>query len=98
MATLSQQALAVIIFPNQNEVSTSEIAKIRRTVKKSFPEYRLRVYANEKAYLCIEEQGISFPKEARQIIFTTSDVNGEVGAAVDHQNSTVSVPFEGIAL
>jgi len=83
--------IALVIFPNQNEVSKSEIEKIRRTVKKDFPDASLKVYANEAAENSIDsETGFPDVNEDQFMVFETSDVNYSISASLDQNRSTVS--------
>jgi hypothetical protein len=83
--------IALVIFPNQNEVSKSEIEKIRRTVKKDFPAASLNVYANEKAESLIDrETGFPDVKEDQFMVFETTDVNNSIVARIDQNRSTLS--------
>lgn len=83
--------IALVIFPNQNEVSKSEIEKIRRTVKKDFPAASLKVYANETAKSLIDrETGFPDVNEDQFMVFETFDVNYSISARLDQGRSTLS--------
>jgi len=83
--------IALVIFPNQNEVSKSEIEKIRRAAKKDFPAASLKVYANEAAENLIDRKtGLPDVNEDQFMVFETSDVNYSVSARLDQSRSTVS--------
>ena len=79
--------IALVICPNQNDVSKSGIDKIRRTVKKDFPKSSLKIYANEKAVF--DENGFPDVKEDEFIVFETRDVNYIISATLELNRSTV---------
>lgn len=83
--------IALVIFPNQNDVSKSSIEKIRRMVKKDFPTASLKIYANDTAEDLIDRQtGIPDVNEDEIMVFETSDVNYVISARLDPNRSTVS--------
>ena len=69
------KTLNIIVHRNQNEVNKSEAEKIRRKVKKHFPEYRLKMYINEGREYAEALDG-------NKITFATSDKNYRVEAFI----------------
>jgi predicted amino acid-binding ACT domain protein len=79
------QKLLVIIKANQNEVSKSEISKIRRELKKELSEYRFSILANATQ----EEINETSERFENVITFNTYDVNYDVWAEWSEQESNV---------
>jgi hypothetical protein len=88
------KTLALIITANQNEVSKKEIEKIRKVIKKEFPDYRLKVIANYDR----EESEKLASKCDQQIVFNTKDINYKIWAEYVDFVSTLMVENETIAL
>ena len=81
--------IALCILSNQNEVSQKEAEKIRRAVKKAFPESRLKVVIDPKF-----DRQTGFPEveEENFVMFRTYDVNCSIWAEYDRHVSSVQVP------
>lgn len=81
--------IAVIVFANQNPVSKREAERIRRAVKKEYPDYSLRVIANETPEMAEAKAA----KYDYVIAFDTHDINYDVWASFNPFLSTLD--FEG---
>jgi hypothetical protein len=86
------KSIALVILPNQNEVSKSEIERIRRAVKRDFPESRLKIYANDDAENLDRTKYQGFPdvNEDDVMVFETSDSNYSISASLQQNYSTIS--------
>ncbi len=81
--------ITAIVLPNQNQISKSESEKIRRAIKKDFPEAQVKIRTNERAEKILE-RGVP---EGHYMVFETHDVNYDVNydvwASLDCHRSSI---------
>lgn len=70
-----KEIINVCVHPNQNEITKREGEKIRRIVKRFFPDYRVKMNLNVSKKFAEDLEG-------NKITFSTTDVNYNVNAFV----------------
>jgi hypothetical protein len=82
------KSIAIIVKDNQNPVSKTQMEKIRRTVKKEFPDRRLKMYDADNVERD-DENGWPIVTEDDTMIFDTYDVNYHVCATFENFGSSI---------
>lgn len=84
---MKTRILNIVVHANQNEVTKGEAEKIRRKVKKQFPESRIKMHINM-------DREYAENLEGDKITYATKDVNYIVSAFAIEFPEVTNVPVD----